>query len=98
MGLWRFRFRRQFRIQHEENTLEETEWGLQLRGTGSQANPPRAAPSFSLLLRRSAVSLIFCAIMAFKAPWKHHLALALGYYVAFRWFRSCCRPSWSSAC
>ena len=82
MGLWRFRFRRQFQIQREDNTLDETEWGLQLRGTRREPNPPRSGPSFWLLFRRSAVSLIFCAIMAFKAPWRRHFALALGYYVA----------------
>lgn len=82
MGLWRFRFRRQFQIQHEDNTFDETEWGLQQRGTRREPNPPRSGPSFSLLLRRSALSLIFTAIMAFKAPWRRHFALALGCYVA----------------
>jgi hypothetical protein len=82
MGLWRFRYRRQYQIQHEDNTFDETEWGLQLRGTRREPNPPRPGPSFRLLMRRSALSLIFCAIMAFKAPWRHHFALALGCYVA----------------
>ena len=82
MGLWRFRYRQQYQIQHEDNTFDETEWGLQLRGTRREPNPPRPGPSFRLLLRRSALSLIFSAIMAFKAPWRHHFALALGCYVA----------------
>jgi len=82
MGLWRLRYRRQFQIQREDNTLDESEWGLQRWRTGREANPPRSGPSFSLLLRRSAISLIFSAIMAFKAPWRHHFALALGCYVA----------------
>jgi RNA polymerase sigma factor (sigma-70 family) len=81
MGLWRFRYRRQFQIQHEDNTFDETEWGLQLRGTRREPNPPRPGPSFGLLLRRGALSLIFSAIMAFKAPWRHQFALAFGSYV-----------------
>jgi RNA polymerase sigma factor (sigma-70 family) len=52
IGLWRFRFRRQFQIQHEDNTFDETEWGLQLRGTGREANPPRSGPSFLCAPRR----------------------------------------------
>ena len=82
MGLWRFRFRRQFQIQHEDNTFDETEWGLQLRGTRREPNSPRPSPSFRLLLRRSTLSLVFSAIMAIKAPWRHHFALAIGCYVA----------------
>ena len=82
MGLWRFRFRRQFQIQQEDHTLDETEWGLHLRGHRREPNPPRSGQSFWLLLRRSALSLVFCAIMAFKAPWRHHFALALVCYVA----------------
>ncbi len=80
-GLWRFRYRRQYQIQHEDNTFDETEWGLQLRGTRGEPNPPRPGPSFRLLLRRSALPLIFSAIMAFKASWRRHFALALGCYV-----------------
>ncbi|HUP02821.1 MAG TPA: sigma-70 family RNA polymerase sigma factor [Bryobacteraceae bacterium] len=82
MGLWRFRFRRQFRIQREDNTIDETEWGLPLRGARVEPNPSRPVPSFWLLFRRSALLLVFVAIMAFKAPWKLHFGLALGFYVA----------------
>jgi hypothetical protein len=81
MGLWRFRARRQFQIQHEDDTFNEAEWGLQLRGAAKGINPPRPGPSLSLLLRRSALSFIFIAIMALRAPWRHHLALSLGCYV-----------------
>jgi len=82
MGLWRFRFGRQFQIQREDRTLDETEWGPQLRETPKEPNPPRPGPTFWLLLRRSTLSLVFSAIMAFKAPWRAHVALALGFYVA----------------
>jgi hypothetical protein len=82
IGLFRFRFRRQFLIQREDNTFDEAEWVPQPRGTGREAIPPRSGPGFSLLLRRSALSFIFTAIMAFKAPWRRHFALALGCYVA----------------
>jgi len=71
MGLWASGFRRQFQIQHEDNTFEKPNGGCSSEEPQG-AESARSGPSFSLLLRRSALSLIFTAIMAFKAPWRRH--------------------------
>jgi RNA polymerase sigma factor (sigma-70 family) len=75
-GLWRHRTLRQLRIQTEDGTFDEAEWKPPLREAGGPAK--KEPMSFSLFFKRAALSFVWIAIMAFRAPWRPHFALAVG--------------------
>jgi len=62
-----FQRRRQFQIQHEDKTFDEPEWRQRRTGLGIESNTG-SAPSFWLLLKRSAISFVFLAILDFQVP------------------------------
>ena len=73
--------RRQFQIQHEDKTFDETEWRLRRTGLGIESNTG-SAPSFWLLLKRGALGIIFFAIIAIRVPPMHTplmLVLSVGF-------------------
>lgn len=67
VGLQFFQRRRQFQIQNEDKTFNEAEWRLRRTGLGieSDAGSP---PSFWLLLKRSALTFVFIAIITLRWP------------------------------
>jgi hypothetical protein len=67
IGLQFFQRRRQFQIQHEDKTFDETEWRLRRTGLGIESNTG-SAPSFWLLLKRASPSFVFIAIITFRFP------------------------------
>ena len=76
IGIQFFQRRRQFQIQHEDKTFDETEWRLRRTGLGIESNTG-STPSFWLLLKRSALPVVVVAIMDFRAP-RMHTPLILG--------------------
>ena len=76
IGIQFFQRRRQFQIQHEDKTFDETEWSLRRTGLGIESNTG-SSPSFWLLLKRSALPVVFLAIFDFYDP-RMHTPLILG--------------------
>lgn len=67
LGLQFFQRRRQFQIQHEDNTFDEAEWRLRRTGLGIESNTG-SAPSLWLLLKRASTAFVFIAIITFRWP------------------------------
>jgi RNA polymerase sigma factor (sigma-70 family) len=87
VGLWSYRRSRQRLIQIEEKTFAEAEWDspgrkadFEANSSGTELDPAAKKINhmpLSRWLKLSALSLVWLALSAFQAPWKHHFALAL---------------------
>jgi len=72
-----FQVRRQFQIRHEDKTFDETEWRLWRTGSDWMTG---SAPSFWLLLKRSALPFFFLAIFAVHTrEWRTPLTLGFSF-------------------